>query len=79
MDDHTTIFDNFSDNNSDIFHDGPSLHTRIAFVSVWIIIAVAGIIGTMKFFCSILYIYVFLHLIRQCFSYICCDTISKNE
>ena len=25
--------------------DGPSLHTRIAFASAWIVIAVAGILG----------------------------------
>jgi hypothetical protein len=50
MNDYTTIIDNQSDNNWDEAQEGPSLSTRIAFASAWVIIAVAGIIGRV-FFC----------------------------
>lgn len=37
--------DNFTNYDWNETSNGPSLHTRIAFASTWIIIAVAGIIG----------------------------------
>ncbi|CAF0828025.1 unnamed protein product [Rotaria sp. Silwood1] len=44
MENNTTIMSNQSDYDG-WEEDGPSFHTRIAFASAWIIIAVAGIIG----------------------------------
>jgi hypothetical protein len=45
MNDYTTIIPNHNDTNWYDNNDGPSLHTRIAFASTWIFIAVVGIIG----------------------------------
>ncbi len=45
MNNHTMIGENSSDYYWDENDEDPSLHTRIAFTSAWIFIAVAGIIG----------------------------------
>jgi hypothetical protein len=50
MNDHTNISDNHNDSNWDGLEEGPPLHTRIAFATAWIIIAVSGIIGKNKLF-----------------------------
>ncbi len=52
MNDHITAIDNHSDYNGNDNVNGPLLHTRIAFACIWIIIAVAGIIGKRKNFFS---------------------------
>ncbi|CAF0860814.1 unnamed protein product [Rotaria sp. Silwood1] len=41
----TTFIDNNNNISEHEYHDGPSLHTRFIFVSAWILIAFAGIIG----------------------------------
>ena len=47
-----SIFSDNNTNNSDYDHlDGPSLHTRIAFASAWVFIAVVGIIGNSLVIC----------------------------
>jgi hypothetical protein len=48
MNNTTTFIDD--ENNSSWYDgaDGPSYHTRIAFASTWILIAVAGILGKTK-------------------------------
>jgi hypothetical protein len=45
MNNHTTADENSNDSYWDENDNGPPLHTRIAFASAWILIAVAGIIG----------------------------------
>jgi hypothetical protein len=45
MEDSTDLLDSQSHSNWSNVDDGPSLTTRIAFASAWVIIAVAGIIG----------------------------------
>jgi hypothetical protein len=50
MNNHTDIFYNMSNNSGYDHDDGPSLHTRLVFASIWILIAIAGIIGKRNFF-----------------------------
>jgi len=50
MNNHTDIFYNLSNTSGYDHDDGPSLHTRLVFASIWILIAVAGIIGKRKKF-----------------------------